>query len=143
MGDHNCISIITAVPAPHVFGTIAVMNYGRHRLNRHGLALWLSTLFLAVSCAAPVPASSPDPAIVPLQVNYLPTPTPFQPQPGSSPDPYLVLSTPQDAVPTYTPYPTKYVAGEDVSVPVDAAPAIQNGVALYNPLTGLPITDPT
>lgn len=143
MGDHNCISIITAALAPLVFGTIPAMIHGSHRLNRHGPALWLLIFFLIVSCAAPGPASNPDPTFAPLQVNYLPTPTPFQPQPGSSPDPYLALSTPQQAAPTYTPYPTKYVAAQVVSVPVDAAPAIQNGVALYNPLTGLPITDPT
>jgi len=143
MEGHNCISIITAGFAPFVFGTIPAMIFGSHRPNRHGPTLWLLTFFLAVSCAAPAPASNPNPTSVPLQVNYLPTPTPFQPQPGTSPDPYLLQSTPQEIVPTFTPYPTKYVAPQDVSVPVDSAPAIQNGVALYNPLTGLPIEDPT
>ncbi|HMV27869.1 MAG TPA: hypothetical protein PKE23_00675, partial [Anaerolineales bacterium] len=118
------------------------MNFGSHRPYRHGTNLWLFTLFLAVSCAEPAPASTPDPTLVPLQVNYQPTPTPFQPQPGTSPDPYLAISTPQDAVPTYTPVPTKYVPPQDVSVPVDVVPAAQSGVTLYNPLTGLPVSDP-
>ena len=118
------------------------MNFGSHRPYRHGTNLWLFTLFLAVSCAEPAPASTPDPTLVPLQVNYQPTPTPFQPQPGTSPDPYLAISTPQDAVPTYTPVPTKYVPPQDVSVPVDVLPAAQPGVTLYNPLTGLPVSDP-
>ena len=118
------------------------MNFGSHRPYRRGTNLWLLTLFLAVSCAEPAPASTPDPTLVPLQVNYQPTPTPFQPQPGTSPDPYLAISTPQDAVPTYTPVPTKYVPPQDVSVPVDVVPAAQSGVTLYNPLTGLPVSDP-
>lgn len=141
MGEHNCISIITAAFAPDGFGTIPAMIYGHSRLNRRGPALWLLTFLLAVSCAAPVPASNPNPTPDSLLPNYLPTPTPFQPQPQTSPDPYLAFATPQ-IVPTFTPYPTKYVLPQDISVPVDISPAI-GGVALYNPLTGLPVDDPT
>lgn len=122
------------------FGTIPAMIYGRHRLNRRVSALWLLTFLLSVSCAAPAPASNPDLAPVPLQPDYLPTPTPFQPQPETSPNPYLAYATPQ-AVPTFTPYPTKYVLPQDVSAPVGSSQ--DSSIVLYNPLTGLPVTDPS
>lgn len=141
MGGHNCISIITAAFASHGFGTIPAMIYGHSRHNWRGSALWLLTFLLAVSCAAPLPASSPNPTPASPLPNYLPTPTPFQPQPQTSPDPYLAFATPQ-VIPTFTPYPTKYVFPQDISVPVDISPAI-GAVALYNPLTGLPVDDPT
>jgi len=140
MGGHNCISIMTAALAPHGFGTIPAMMYGRRQLNQRRPALWILTFLLAVSCAAPAPASNPDPTPDSLLPNYLPTPTPFQPQPETSPDPYLAFATPQ-IVPTFTPYPTKYVPPQEISVPVDVSPAM-SGVALYNPLTGLPVDDP-
>ncbi len=143
MGDHNCISIITDVPLHRVFGTIPAMMDKNHQLHRHGISFYFFTFFLAVSCAAPAaPASTPDPTTVPLQSQYFSTPTPFQPQAVASPDPYLALSTPQVAA-TFTPYPTKLINSQDISVPVDAAPLVDvNGVTLYNPLTGLPVTDP-
>ncbi|MBL8049905.1 MAG: DUF3048 domain-containing protein [Anaerolineales bacterium] len=97
-------------------------------------------LFL-FSCASPT-ASPPDltPATVPA--SNLPTPTPFQPQTVDSPDPYLALTTPQ-AIPTFTPYPTKYVIQENVNVPVEVNPSAQSNLVTYNPLTGLAVSDPT
>jgi hypothetical protein len=114
------------------------MIYRSHRLNRRSSALWLLTLFVAVSCAAPAPASTSDPLLAPVQLNPYPTPTPFQP--GAATDPALELA-PQ-VVPTFTAYPTKYVNSQDISAPIDAAPA-DTGLVLYNPLTGLPVSDPT
>ena len=117
------------------------MMFGQNRITRRGFILWLSTFLLIISCAAPTPASTPDPLPVVIQPDPFPTPTPFQPQPGNSSDPSLALATPQ-VFPTFTPYPTKYILPQDVSVPIDAAPA-DSGVVLYNPLTGLPVTDPS
>lgn len=119
------------------------MMFGKERPNRRGIPLWLLTFLLTASCAAPVPASSSEPTPVPVLSNPYPTPTPFQPQPENSPDPYMALPTAQAAIPTFTPYPTKYVISEDISVPVDAAPTADSGLVVYNPLTGLPVTDPT
>ena len=97
---------------------------------------------IIISCASPS-VSPPDaiPATVPA--NNLPTPTPFQPQSVNSPDPYLALTTPQVVLPTFTPYPTKYVLPQDLTVPIDVAPSLENSLVTYNPLTGLAVSDPT
>ena len=95
---------------------------------------------LIISCASPT-ASAPNVLPVSVPTNNLPTPTPFQPQSLNSPDPYLALTTPQ-VIPTYTPYPTKYVLPQDLTVQVDVAPALENNLTIYNPLTGLAVSDP-
>jgi len=71
-----------------------------------------------------------------------PTLTPFQPLSNASPDPYPSLTTPQPQ-PTFTPYPTKYVIGNGVSTPQEIIPSLDLSASIhYNPLTGLPVTDP-
>jgi hypothetical protein len=51
--------------------------------------------------------------------------------------------TPQ-SLPTYTPYPTKYVLGEGLPTPVAATPSADSaGSIVNNPLTGLPVADPS
>lgn len=94
-----------------------------------------------VSCASPAPPSAPKPASV--SPNILPTLTPFQPLPENSPNLYTVRTTPQPA-PTYTPYPTKYVAVENSSAAIELSPASELTVlTINNPLTGLPVNDPS
>lgn len=88
---------------------------------------------------APTSAPSPDPAPLLLPTDSFPTPTPFQPGAASGPNP---SSNAPQALPTYTPYPTKYVNPQDISAPVDAAPP-SGAPLLYNPLTGLPVSDPS
>jgi hypothetical protein len=100
--------------------------------------LGLFAFLLIVACAAPAPASPPNPPPVSVDPNPFPTPTAFQP--GLATDPALVVLTPQIA-PTFTPYPTKYVIAPGVDAPIDAPPA-DTGVTYYNPLTGLPVSDP-
>ncbi len=119
------------------------MNFGKERLKKHRQHLSLLTFLLIISCTAPTPASIPEPTVVPPLSNPYPTPTPFQPQLASTPDPYLAPSTPGLDVPTFTPYPTKYVPAQDISVPVDVAPTSDPSLVVYNPLTGLPVSDPT
>ena len=116
------------------------MMHRSHRLNKSGFTLGLLTLLLIVSCAAPPSASVSEPTAVPLLLNNVPTPTPFLPQPEAPTD-ENPAQVPLQLVPTYTPYPTKYVISQDISAPVGAAPA-DSGVTLYNPLTGLPVDDP-
>ncbi|MCQ3937329.1 MAG: hypothetical protein DPW18_09810 [Chloroflexi bacterium] len=128
----NCISFIAAPIRPAAFGTITRMVFWKKRLK------WLLTFLLIVSCAPATPASFSDPTPVSVSPNNIPTPTPFQVQ--NSPNPYLDVPTPQP-VPTFTPYPTKYVIPQEISVPVDFASAAASGLLTHNPLTGLPVED--
>jgi hypothetical protein len=106
-------------------------------------AFWILTAFLIASCA-----SSPDPKPVPVILTVFPTLTPFQPQPEAPLNPLLKPMTPQ-VEPTYTPYPTKYVVVENLSTPVMVIPSPGgelpdfNLLNTNNPLTGLPVSDPS
>jgi hypothetical protein len=117
------------------------MMFGINRPDRRGFGLWSLILIAVVSCAAPPPASTPDPIPVSEPIAF-PTPTPFQPASNSSSDPYASINTPQ-AAPTFTPYPTQIVIPQDISVPVNPNPATGAGAVRYNPLTGLPVSDPS
>jgi hypothetical protein len=99
------------------------------------------TFLLLIACSAPAPTtgSSPNPTPASVPLDPFPTPTAFQP--GANTDQALVLLTPQTA-PTFTPYPTKYVIAQGVDAPIDIAPA-DSTVTYYNPLTGLPVSDPS
>ncbi|MDP2778106.1 MAG: DUF3048 domain-containing protein, partial [Anaerolineales bacterium] len=56
---------------------------------------------------------------------------------------YFTITTPQPA-PTYTPYPTKYVVVENLSAFVQLSPSPEiNPLVINNPLTGLPVNDPS
>jgi len=115
--------------------------FGINRPKRLTLTFQLLiTLFIA-ACASSIPASSSDPDSVLPSLGAFPTPTPFQPLTGSSSDPYLAAATPQ-VVSTFTPNPAVYIPEPQISVPVEAAPA-DSGVTYYNPLTGLPVEDPS
>lgn len=96
---------------------------------------------LIISCASPT-ASTPDLIPVSVPTNSFPSPTPFQPQLIDTADPYLAISTPQE-IATFTPYPTQYVLQENITITVESNPVLQNDLTIYNPLTGLPVSDPT
>jgi hypothetical protein len=100
--------------------------------------LWI--LLALVSCSAPAPASTPDPTPLPLPTNPLPTPTPFQPG-GILVDPSQSAGGSQ-ILPTFTPFPTKYVNSQEIVIPIETA-APPSGLVVYNPLTGLPVDDPS
>ena len=125
------------------------MIYRNQRPVRQKILLLIFTITLIASCASPAdlpteevtPLSSPQPATVSSEV--FPTLTPFQPQSEASPDPYFSNNTPQP-LPTYTPYPTKYVLGDGLPTPADAIPSAEiAGSIVNNPLTGLPVADPS
>jgi hypothetical protein len=124
------------------FGTIIRMTF-QENIGRK-VILGILTVLLIASCASPTepPASSTDPTPASVFSDNIPTPTPFQPQLEDSPDPYLAVTTPQPA-PTYTPYPTKYVIAQGGSAVVELAPSVDNNVISNNPLTGLPVSDPS
>lgn len=104
---------------------------------------------MIASCASPAPSPQSDPPLPsspqagPVSADISPTLTPFQPLSGVSPDPYLVPATPQPVL-TYTPYPTKYIPANSLSTPVELAPSAElNALNINNPLTGLPVSDPS
>ena len=125
------------------------MIYRHQRPVGQKILLLIFTIILIASCASPTampteeatPLSSPQPASVSSDV--FPTLTPFQPLSEASPDSYLSLTTPQ-SLPTYTPYPTKYVVGDGLPTPAAASPSADSaGSIVNNPLTGLPVPDPS
>ncbi len=123
------------------------MVYSYRKFIGQKILLPILTLLWISSCT---PTASPT-DITPLpslQVDSIsfdisPTLTPFQPLPGASPDTYLSLATPQ-AQPTFTPYPTKYVLGDGLPTPADISPSADVTTTIVNnPLTGLPVNDPS
>lgn len=102
----------------------------------------LTVLWMTTSCASPS-TLTPDAATL-----AIPTLTPFQPQPESSATFYIAPITSQVA-PTYTPYPTQYVPAENLPTPILVDPLLAgvlpdfNPLAINNPLTGLPVSDPS
>lgn len=121
------------------------MRFENNRIAGRWISPWLLMFLLTISCSAPpVAASAPDPTPESVLPSSLPTPTPFQPELENTSDPYFSNGS-QDtsAVPTFTPYPTKYVLPQDVTVQVDSAPTADSGLTVYNPLTGLPVSDPS
>ncbi len=90
---------------------------------------------LIASCAS-LPNVTPAAVILPI----LPTLTPFQP----SADPIFTPFTTSQPESTFTPYPTHYVLAETLPVPVQILPPSEvSPLTTYNPLTGLPVTDPS
>lgn len=137
-------------------GTLTSGIWYNHRMTFHScksigfkVPFWILTLSILASCASPAPPTESmlplpsPPQEVSVSSTILPTLTPFQPMSDSSPDPYLAPATPQPVL-TYTPYPTKYVPASDLSTPVERAPSADlNGLNIHNPLTGLPVRDPS
>lgn len=96
------------------------------------MVLWVTT-----SCAS---SSNPTPdSFFP----DIPTLTPFQPQPETSATIYVAPAAPQVEL-TYTPYPTPHVQAENLPTPVLVNPSPDfNSLQTNNPLTGLPLSDPS
>ncbi len=125
------------------------MIYSNQRPVGQKILLLIFTISLIASCAAPTdlpqedtaPLSTLEPASVSFDI--FPTLTPFQPASAGSLDLNSPLNTPQP-LPTYTPYPTKYVSGDGLPTPVAAVPPTDSAVTVVNnPLTGLPVADPS
>src|SRR5687767_1955906 len=99
------------------------------------------TLPFLVSCAS---LSDLEPGPVEFA---LPSPTPFQPQPGVYDSPFAAPALPQPA-PTFTAVPTVRVEQSQFASPPEVVqPAIGGGgfvpANLTNPLTGLAFADPS
>lgn len=130
------------------FGTIIRMIRRHHKFAGQEILFSILTISLISSCASPTVSTSdvtplPSPQAVSVSSDIQPTLTPFQPISGASPNPYLALATPQPQ-PTFTPYPTKYVLGDSLPTPADIIPSADGSTsALNNPLTGLPVNDPS
>ena len=126
---------------PFAFGTIMPMTFIRYRRTGLILILWVLIFLLPAGCA-----STPGPAAVPASQTapvFQSTLTPFQPGPATIVDPYAATQTPPP-LPTYTPFPSRFVAAEGLAPKVDLLPRTDAGRApINNPLTGLPISDPS
>jgi hypothetical protein len=138
---NNCISFIVTVLSPFCFGTIGDMTF---RLGKYSLLWILLLLWIATSCA---PRIEPDLMPAPVSSSTIPTLTPFQPQLEASATFNAAPITPQ-AGPTFTPYPTHYVQIENVVTPIIEVPLVTetpgpNVLTTNNPLTGLPVSDPS
>jgi hypothetical protein len=140
----NCISFIAMILWLFAFGTITAMKFGQYCSLGRIHILWILTTVLLVSCSSSPSVSIPDSVILPA----VPTLTPFQPQSATQVNPALKPATPQ-IEPTFTPYPTKYVAAENIPAPVLIIPTPGGGIPDFsllntnNPLTGLPVSDPS
>lgn len=122
------------------FGTIAAMTHFR----RTPIGLAFALLLIVTLMSACASNSDLEPASV---IEASPTPTPFQPQPGSVDSPYASSVFPQLEL-TFTPYPTPVFSAPANLSPLQIAPTIEgtsnNALAeLNNPLTGLPPADPS
>lgn len=128
------------------FGTITLMNFNRRPLGKF-LPFWILISLLFVSCS-PVPSSDPIPGLVIQNTPAVPTLTPFQPQSVLPTSPAFDPSQ-QKVEPTHTPYPTRYAMVENIPTPILVIP--QGGgtapefnlLDINNPLTGLPVSDPS
>ncbi len=108
------------------------------------IGLRLFSLLFTVSILSAC-ASAPDLTPVPTPTQAVPTLTPFAP--GSNINFDSAVTAQPQTLPTYTPYPTQYVAGEGMPTPIEVPPvsgSVPDYNALYqnNPLTGLPVSDP-
>lgn len=122
------------------FGTIKLMTFQQRRSSGFSSFFWILSIILIASCAT---APNLIPAPVAVNVSGVTTLTPFQPQLEATVDPYSISLTPQVEL-TYTPYPTRYVLPEILSTPVEYLPKTEiSQLNIYNPLTGLPVSDPT
>jgi hypothetical protein len=111
----------------------------------HYKPMWLmgvGLIILGISASCASPADNPPVAVA----LALPSPTPFQPQPGIVDAPYLSPLAVQPE-PTYTPYPTPYLPAVTLATPFENVPAPSASTdelaAVNNPLTGLPAADPS
>lgn len=121
------------------------MNFLRHTAGRFLFGILTVLVFVSCSSAA---TPAPAPELVVQSAPVVPTLTPFQPQAEIPVLPTLNLSLPQ-IEPTYTPYPTKYAFAEDMPAPVLVDPPSGGALPDFsqlntnNPLTGLPLADPS
>jgi hypothetical protein len=117
------------------------MNMAFRQNRQYGIFLILMVLWATTSCASS--DLTPDPVFPAIS-----TLTPFQPQPESSATPYAAPLAPQVEL-TYTPYPTQYVLVENLPTPILVDPSLDGGspdfnsININNPLTGLPVSDPS
>ncbi len=113
-----------------------------NRATGISISLFLLVVYLLAACG-----TSPNLLPVPF-LPAISTLTPFQPQVAGQQN--IDASTLSPLLePTYTPYPTRYVNSENLSAPVQAVPTVGSAgldtslLTIYDPLTGLPVSDPS
>jgi hypothetical protein len=127
--------------SPLAFGKINSMTfYSRNILSRGGVSFILFC-FILIACASPADLGAGGP------LSVQPTLTPFQPQPTLQ-VPFVESQLSPLEEPTFTPFPTHTTPAETYLTPVELgadAPGSANfsGLSINNPLTGLPVSDPS
>jgi hypothetical protein len=105
------------------------------------IGLFFAAPYLLAACGSspdllPVPAAPPQ---------VFPTLTPFQPQ-STDEGQVFITAIPPLLEPTFTPYPTRYVVLENLPTPVQVIPTASadiNPLEIFDPLTGMPVADPS
>jgi len=123
------------------------MRLNKHKIKGFGYFAPVLILALTVSCSPGKSSTSApvlsQPEVVSIPANAVPTLTPFQPVQQSAADPFVAEPAVQ-VLPTYTPYPTKIVQSNGISNPIEISPSLDTSSGIiYNPLTGLPVSDPS
>jgi len=114
------------------------MDFRQRRPIGQKIIFWVLTIAIITSCASPQDATP-----VAVTLAAVPTLTPFQPQPVDLAAPNITPLAPQ-VEPTYTPYPIRNVLAETLPAPVQILPPSEVSLLnIYNPLTGLPVSDPS
>jgi hypothetical protein len=126
---------------PLAFGKINSMTFYSRNILSRGAVSFILLCFILIACASPADLG----AGAPLSVE--PTLTPFQPQP-TVPVPFVESQLSPLQEPTFTPFPTHTTPAETYLTPVElgaGAPGSANfsGLSINNPLTGLPVGDPS
>jgi len=118
------------------------MTFRQSQSNGIRIIFWILIILLASACASsPPPTPAPVTTKIPTVQVSITTLTPFQPGTEATLDPYAATQIPPIAS-TYTPYPSHFVTPEVLSLPVAILPSAEiSQLPIYNPLTGLPISD--
>ena len=116
------------------------MDSHRARIALSCFSLCITSVLVTGGCgssSALLPAALPE---------AFPTLTPFQPQATDLENPNT-SQVPSVVEPTFTPFPTRFVVSENLYTPAQILSAgsniDMNVLAVYNPLTGLPVGDPS
>ena len=125
----------------HAFGKINSMKFYLRNISRRGTFSFVLLCFILIACASPADLQPAGPLLVD------PTLTPFQPEP-TIPVPFVESQLSPLQEPTFTPFPTQTTPGDGFPTPVELSPdaiggANFSGLSINNPLTGLPVSDPT
>lgn len=117
------------------------MKFYLLNISRRWIFSFVLLGFILIACASPADLQTANP------LSVEPTLTPFQPEPTVA-VPFVESQLSPLQEPTFTPFPTRTTPGESFPTPVEISPDAVgvgdfSGLSINNPLTGLPLSDPT